>query len=116
MVFLMGLLYIAAGVNHFIHPEFYIKMIPFLPYPIQINFLSGIVEVLVGLTVMIPAFRIKAARGIIALLVAVFPANIYMALHWAEWGNSPYPLFLRLPIQALLIWWAYLYTKPSKKH
>ena len=108
----MGLLYIVAGVNHFWHPDFYLKMlIGFLPYPNALNIISGLAEIILGLGVCVPATRKISAWGIILLLVAIFPANINMAFHWQDYGNTIVPFLIRLPIQFLLIWWAYRYTK-----
>lgn len=112
----MGFLYIIAGLNHFLSPAFYMKMlVGFLPCPEVLNYLSGAIEIALGIGVMVPQTRRISAWGIIALLVAVFPANISMALHAQEWGMSPTGLYLRLPVQFLLIWWAYVYTKPLNK-
>jgi uncharacterized membrane protein len=113
MVYVMGLLYIAAGVNHFMNPAFYEGMIPFLPQASLLNILSGVVEILLGIGVMFVPTRRIAAFGLIALLIVVFPANIYMALHWQNWGDSPTPFLIRLPFQLVFIWWAWLYTKKA---
>ncbi len=113
----MGAGYIFAGINHFWHPDFYLKMlVGFLPYPEALNAISGIAEILGGIGVMIPATRRIAAWGIIVLLVAIFPANINMALHPQQFGLSATGLYLRLPLQFLIIWWAWIYTKPEARH
>ena len=110
-VYVMGIFYIFAGINHFWNPAFYIKMIKnFLPWAIQIVYLSGAAEILLGIGVCIPETRKVSAIGIIILLIAIFPANINMALHPKEWGFSPWSLYLRLPLQLVLIYWAYIYT------
>lgn len=112
LVYLMGAAYILAGINHFISPGFYTKMIrDFLPYASALVIISGIAEILCGAGVMVPATRIMAAWGTIVLLVAIFPANIYMAMHAERWHLPLWGLLLRLPMQFLLIWWASLYTK-----
>lgn len=116
LVYVMGSLYVLAGINHFVSPAFYMKMlVGFLPYPLMLNYLSGAIEILLGVGVMVPQTRRISAWGIIALLVAVFPANINMALHAQQWGMSAAGLYLRLPVQFLLIWWAYIYTRPSNQ-
>ena len=108
----MALLYFLAGVNHFVHPEFYLKMLNgFLPYPDALNSISGAAEIILGLGLCFTSTRKFSAYGIIALLVAIFPANINMALHASEWSFSAIALYVRLPIQLLLIWWAYVCTK-----
>ena len=110
--YLMGFLYVVAGLNHFRDPKFYVKMIQdFLPYPLEIVYLSGSIEIMLGIGVCIPATRSISAIGIILMLIAIFPANINMAIHAEEWKYSPFLLYLRLPLQLLLIYWAYLYTK-----
>ena len=110
--YVFGVAYIIAGVNHFWHPRFYTRMIEdFLPYAGAIVIISGVAEILCGAGLMLPATRVWAAWGTIALLVAIFPANIYMAMHPDKFGISATTLYLRLPIQALLIWLAYVYTK-----
>ena len=101
-----------AGINHFVHPGFYLKMLNgFLPYPNVLNTISGAAEILLGVGLLFPQTRMISAWGIILLLIAVFPANINMALHKSEWTFSAMALYLRLPIQFVLIWWAYQYTK-----
>ena len=112
----MALLYIAAGINHFIHPGLYMKIMPpWLPWHSGLVFLSGVAEIICGLLLLIPATRRFGAYCTIALLIAVFPANIQMMLDYQRAGD---PLLwiavLRLPLQLLLIWWAYTFTKPTK--
>jgi uncharacterized membrane protein len=111
-LYLMALFYVAAGVNHFRSPRFYLQIIPpWLPKPEWINWISGAAEILLGILLIIPAFTSLAAWGVIALLIAVFPANIYHL--WAKGAGMKIPLWflwLRLPLQGLLVWWAYWYT------
>jgi uncharacterized membrane protein len=110
--FILGGLFILAGANHFRVPGFYKKMTPdFLPFVSAINYISGVVEILGGIGLMIPATRVYAAWGLIILLVAVFPANINMALHPEQWHFSKTGLYIRLPLQLVFIWWTYQYTK-----
>lgn len=82
-----------------------------MPFAAGLVIISGVAEILCGVGLMVPATRVWAAWGTIALLVAIFPANIYMALHPDKFGISPIALWARLPIQFLLIWLAYIYTK-----
>ena len=82
----------------------------FLPYPLAIVYISGVIEILLGIGVCIPETRQLAAIGIILLLIAIFPANINMALHPERWKFSKTMLYLRLPLQLVLIYWAWLYT------
>lgn len=108
-VYLMSLLYVVAGINHFLHKGMYMAIMPgWLPRPAFLVMLSGLCEIVFGLLLIPAGTRAVAAWLIIALLVAVFPANIQMALNYYRQHN-PYlwVSILRLPIQALLIGWAY---------
>ena len=109
---LFGALFIAAGTNHFITPDFYVSIMPpYLPMHLPLVYLSGIAEVALGALLMWPRFANCAAWGLIALLIAVFPANLHMALHAELYPQfSALALWLRLPLQAALITWAYWYT------
>ena len=109
----MAALYTLAGLNHFRAPETYLKIMPsYLPHPALLVALSGLAEAGLGLLLLWPAARPLAAWGIIALLVAVFPANIYMyQLRDSTFSSIPSWILLgRLPLQFALIAWAYLYT------
>jgi uncharacterized membrane protein len=112
-IYLMGLFYIFAGIYHFVRPKFYTRIIPrWLPLHLQLVYISGACEIILGLLLFPIATRIMAAWGIIALLIAIFPANIQMMLNFRRRKN-PYLWItvVRLPLQVLLIWWAWLYTK-----
>jgi uncharacterized membrane protein len=112
MKVLFGVLFILAGLNHFRDPDFYEKMMPpYLPWHLQLVYLSGACEAALGVLLLIPQCSILAAWGLIALLVAVFPANVHMALHTELYPYSPVVLWLRLPLQGLLIAWAYWFTR-----
>ncbi len=111
-LYLMAALYFIAGINHFIHPKAYMRIMPpWIPFPKELVFISGAVEIACAL-LLLPSFsRRIAAWGIILLLIAVFPANIQMSLNYYRESN-PYLwlTLLRLPLQILLIWWAYRFT------
>jgi len=111
-LYLMALLYILAGINHFRKPGMYIRIIPpAFKNPKLINNLSGAAEIILGILLILPATKTFAAWGIIALMIAVFPANIYMFLNKkAGFGLPLWILFVRLPLQIVLIYWAYQYT------
>ena len=113
--YLLGALFVAAGVNHFVNPAFYLKIMPpFLPFPLALVYLSGVFEVMLGILLLVPRFTPLAAWGIIALLVAVFPANIHMAVNHQLFPEYSFAaLLLRLPLQLVLIAWAYIYTRPA---
>ncbi len=113
LLWLLGLFFVAAGSLHFLRPRMYVKIMPpYLPWPRQLVFVSGLAEIALGILVLLPRFRAPAAWGLIALLVAVFPANLHMALHPERFRKiSLVVLWLRLPLQAVLIAWAYRYTR-----
>ena len=123
LLVVMAAFYVFAGVMHFVNPEFYLQMMPpYLPWHLGLIWVSGVAEILLGVLVLIPATRTLAAWGIVALLVAVFPANLHLALHGIvlqglpAWMPEPTTTanWVRLPLQALLIWWAWLYTRPER--
>ncbi len=103
--------FIVAGLNHFRHPELYLGMMPpALPWPEALNYLSGAAETLGGVGLLIVRLRRLAGWGLLALLLAVFPANIYVAIKGSMPGLdvSPLALWLRLPFQFVFmawVWW-----------
>jgi uncharacterized membrane protein len=113
---LMAIFYVGAGVNHFLKPDFYLKMMPpYLPFHAALNYTSGFFEILLGILLLVPRCTRFAAWSLIALLIAVFPANIYMAMNPDLFPDlKPLALLIRLPFQALFIVWAYWYTRPYK--
>jgi len=112
-LYLMASLYILAGLNHFRVPRMYIRMIPpVFPNPKTLNYISGAAEIILGILICIPEYASLAAWGIIALLIAIFPANVYMYINEkAGMGVPKWVLLIRLPLQLLLLYWAWLYTK-----
>ena len=112
---LMGGLYIVAGAAHFVFTPAYERIIPpYLPTHHALALLSGAAEIAGGLGVLIPGRRRAAAWGLVCLLVAVFPANLWMAQHPELFPGVPqWALWLRLPLQLPLIWWAWKYTRPE---
>jgi len=114
----MAALYVLAGFNHLVNPAFYVAIIPpGLPDPEWLNLLSGLAEIVLGVFLLEPRTRVLAAWGVIALLVAVFPANLYVAAENVGSGGPGTGLgalnWLRLPFQALLVAWAWWYTSPE---
>ncbi len=114
---LLGLaaFFVAAGVNHFVDPDFYVAMMPpYLPAHLALVYLSGLFEILGGGLVLVPRVRALAGWGLLVLLMAIFPANIHMALSPELFPDtSAFALYARLPFQALFIAWAYWATRPE---
>jgi uncharacterized membrane protein len=95
--------YVTAGTLHFMGPDAYLTIMPpYIPAHLAMVYLSGAAEIAGGIGLLIPALRHYAVYGLIALLIAVFPANVYMAQ--IQPGTLTY---LRLPLQVLLIWWVW---------
>ena len=114
-VALAVIFYVVAGALHFIKAEPYLQIMPpYIPWHVAMVRVSGGFEILGGLGLFLPATRRAAAWGLIALLIAVFPANIYMATHPIEAGAAsiaPVLRWGRLPLQLLLVWWLLWCTK-----
>lgn len=112
--YIFAAFFVLAGVNHFINPAFYLKIMPpYLPWHQPLVYLSGVIEIVLGLLLLTKKFARAAACGIIALLFAVSPVNVHMAINhglYPEYGVAA--LWLRLPLQLVLIAWAYWYTLP----
>jgi uncharacterized membrane protein len=109
---LLGLLFVASGVNHFVIPRTYERIVPpGLGDPKTLVVVSGVAEILAGLGVFPGRTRRLAGAGLIALLAAVFPANVYMALEAERFQRIPrWALYARLPLQPLMMWWAWRST------
>lgn len=111
---LLGVLMVAAGVLHFTNTGFYLQIMPpYLPWHRELVYVSGVFEVVGGVGLFVPRLRVAAAWGLIALFVAVFPANIHMAVNDVAIDGEHYSVALRygrLPFQALFIAWAYWFT------
>jgi uncharacterized membrane protein len=112
--YLLAIFMIVAGTMHFVNPEFFLKIVPpYLPLHKELVLLSGGFEILLGVLLLIPRFSLHAAWGIIALLTAVFPANIYLYQHQEILPASPLIHLLRLPLQGVFILWAFWHTRPA---
>jgi uncharacterized membrane protein len=122
--YLMGALYVVAGTMHFVVPGVYVQVVPpMFPRPLELVYLSGVAEIVLGVGVVLPHRRARrlAAWGLVLLLVAVFPANVYMATHDVvldgvpDWAREPSALatWARLPLQGVLVLWAWWYTRPE---
>jgi uncharacterized membrane protein len=113
--YLLCVFFVLAGLNHFINSAYYLKIMPpYLPWHLFLVYLSGFFEIVLGVMVAVNRYAHLAAWGLIALLIAVFPANLHMATHPELYSDiNPIILWLRLPLQAVFIAWAYWYTRPA---
>jgi uncharacterized membrane protein len=110
--YVLALFMVGAGTLHFIKSDSYLKIMPsYLPWPLELVYLSGFFEVGLGVLLLVPRFSRLAAWGIIALLLAVFPANIYLYQHQEIMPGPPLLHLLRLPLQAVFILWAFWHAK-----
>ena len=116
-VVLIGLaaFFINVGVDHFVNPDFYLSIMPpAFPLHIEAVYISGVFEILGGIGVLIPKFRRFSGWGLVALLIAVYPANIYMAISPDTFPDIPVSaLYFRLVLQFIFFYWAYSVTRPS---
>ena len=111
-LYIMAIFFTYAGISHFTKERFFIKSVPpYIPFPKEIVLISGVAEIIFGIGLLFPLTRAYAAWGIILLLIAVFPANLYMATSGKFTAIPQILLWIRLPLQLVLIWWAYQYTK-----
>ena len=111
-LYIMSILYIAAGINHFVMPKLYLKIMPpYIPFHKPLVVLSGIAEIILGIALLFSLTREWAAWGIIVLLIAIFPANVeQLRTKTARMKLPLWAVIIRLPLQFILIWWAWLYT------
>ncbi len=109
----LAIAFVLAGIKHFLNPDFYLRIMPpILPWHLFLVYLSGVFEIALGILLLVPKFSRLAAWGIILLLLAVFPANIYMAMTADNFPEfSPAMIYLRLPLQLVLSAWAFWFTR-----
>ncbi len=113
---LLAALFMGSGVNHFVIPRTYERIVPpsLTDHSGAVVAVSGIAEILGGAGVLIPRTRRLAGLGLIALLAAVFPANLHMAREPERFSKIPrWALYLRLPLQPLMMWWAWRATRST---
>jgi uncharacterized membrane protein len=112
-----GVAFIIMGALHFVMPRFYLAMMPkYLPSPLALVYVSGVFEMLGGAGLLVPAVRTAAAVGLIALLLAVLPANVEMLRLAQQRGAHPAFIaacWLRLPLQPLLMWWVWRVSRSA---
>lgn len=116
-IVLIGLaaFFINVGIDHFVNPDFYLSIMPpAFPLHLEAVYISGVFEILGGIGVLIPKFRRFSGWGLVALLIAVYPANIYMAISPDTFPDIPVSaLYFRLVLQFIFFYWAYSVTRPS---
>ncbi len=115
--YLLCLFFVFAGVMHFVNPPFYLRIMPpYLPWHLFLVYLSGVIEIALGVLVIIPQYTKLAAWGLIALLLAVYPANIYVFMNQQLYPELP-RLFhwIRMPLQFVCLAWAWWYTRPDRR-
>ncbi|SUZ68140.1 uncharacterized protein METZ01_LOCUS20994 [marine metagenome] len=115
LIIISSIFYTIVGVKHFIEPDYFLSIIPpYLPFHIELVYISGFFEILFGLMILFPKYRYYGSIGLILLLIAIFPANIYLAQSKEAQeaiGASQQIAIWRLPIQGILIWIAYWIRK-----
>ena len=116
---LFALFFVVAGIAHFAFPDAYARIVPpHLPEPKVLVLVSGIAAMAGGVGILVQKTRRMAAFGLVVLLIAVFPANIYMAvahIPFAGLAGRSWIQWLRLPLQAPLILWAWQYTRKPRQ-
>ncbi|PRQ06818.1 DoxX family protein [Enhygromyxa salina] len=114
---LLGAVMVLVGLMHFVNPEPFIMIVPdYLPYHAALVYISGVFEILLGVALFVPQVRSLAGWGLIALFLAVLPANIWMATQGIQLPGlevSPAVAWARLPFQAVFIVWAWAVTRPD---
>ena len=109
----MSWFYISAGLLHFTNTNWFLLIVPpYLPLKLELVYVSGFFEIIFGLMLVLPSWRYYAGWGLVLLLIAVYPANIYLAqTNGAAMNTSALIAWVRLPFQFLFISIAYWYTK-----
>ena len=109
----MGIFYISIGISHFTSPIWYVQIVPpYLPYKLELVYISGLFEILFGGMLFFKKTRFLAGWGLILLLIAVYPANIYLAqTNGAAMNTTPLIAWGRLPVQFIFIGLAYWHSK-----
>ena len=109
----MGVFYISIGISHFTSPIWYVQIVPpYLPYKLELVYISGFFEILFGGMLLFKKTRFLAGWGLILLLIAVYPANIYLAqTNGAAMNTTPLIAWGRLPVQFIFVGLAYWHSK-----
>lgn len=115
VLFGLAAFFINVGVDHFVNPDFYLNIMPpSFPLHAEAVYISGFFEVVGGISLLIPRLRKIAGWGLFALLIVVYPANIYMAITPQAFPDIPVTLlYVRLAFQFVFFYWAYSVTRPA---
>lgn len=115
LIIISSIFYVLVGIKHFIDPDFFLAIVPpYLPYQLELVYISGLFEILFGVMILLPKYRYWGSVGLILLLIAVFPANIYLFQSEEAQkaiGATQEIATWRLPIQGIFIWVAYWIRK-----
>ena len=115
LIIISSVFYVIVGIKHFIDPNYFLAIVPpYLPYHLELVYISGVFEIAFGLMILIPKYIYWGSIGLIFLLVAVFPANIYLAQSTQAQeaiGATQDIATWRLPVQGIFIWIAYWIRK-----
>ena len=116
LLILLSLFFTYAGIDHLISPDFYVSIMPpWMPWHLELVYISGVFEIMGGVGVLIPRFRAIAGAGLVALLIAVYPANLHMAYNPHLFPTIPLAaLYVRLALQFLAFYWAWTVTRPER--
>ena len=112
-IVLASAFYVLVGIQHFVNPHWFVPIVPpYLPYPLWLVYISGFSEIILGLLLLIPPMRFIAGWGLVLFLIAVFPANIYVAqTNGQAMNTTPIIAWARLPFQLVFIAIAYWHTR-----
>ncbi len=115
LIIISSIFYVIVGIKHFIDPNFFLAIVPpYLPFHLELVYMSGLFEILFGIMILIPKYRYWGSVGLILLLIAVFPANIYLFQSVEAQkaiGATQEIATWRLPVQGIFIWVAYWIRK-----
>ena len=109
----MSWFYISAGLLHFTNTNWFLQIVPpYLPLKLEFVYVSGFFEIIFGFMLILPSWRYYAGWGLVLLLIAIYPANIYLAqTNGAAMNTSALVAWARLPFQFIFIGIAYWHTK-----
>ncbi len=112
----LALMFVVAGALHFTSPDFYVSIMPpYLPFHLELVYLSGVLEILGGLGLLLAPIRRVTGYALIALLAVVYLTNIHMAMNPGDFAHmaSRWALYLRLPVQFVFVAWVWWTTRPD---